>query len=187
MNEGLSSEVRLSLFEAGIGRRYHDLMLGDVKHGAGMLEYLKRRGKAIRQGQGVAFHGIGMTDAIIMLARGLHINGVGCKVVPLVRMRGLINDPEFREQVMDADVLVVLNAQDTNRGNPLHDSVAAEVEYTIRRRHENGKAIFLQLAIEEDTAMAEMPNCYWTGEMIEFISEHLERVTPTGLKAMEPR
>lgn len=187
MNEVLSNEVRMSLAEAGIGKRYHDLTLGDVRHGAGMLEYLKTNGKAIRAGQGVAFHGIGMTDAIIMLARGLHINGVGCKVTPLVRMRGLINNAEFREQVVDADVLVVLNAQDTNRGNPLHDAVAAEVEYTIRRRHENGKAVFLQLAVEEDAAIGELPNCYWTGEMLDFMAEQLDRVTPKTLKAMEPK
>lgn len=188
MNEVLSNEVRMSLAEAGIGKRYHDLTLGDVKHGAGMLEYLKQHGKEIRRGgHSIGFHGIGLTDTIIMLARGLHINGVGCKITPLVRLRGLINNPEFREQVVDADVLVVLNAQDTNRGNPLHDAVAAEVEYTIRKRHENGKAVFMQLAVDEDTAVGKLPNCYWSGEMLDFMAENLDRVTPKSLKAMEPK
>lgn len=188
MSDILSRDIRASLSEAGIGKRYHDLSLSDVKHGAGMLGCLKRHGAAIRsKGQSLAFHGLGMTDAIIMLARGLHINGVGCKVTPLVRLRGVINNSEFREQVNEADVLVILNAQDTNRCNPLHDSVAAEIEYLIRKRHDDGRSVFMQLAVPEEQPVAGLPNCYWSGEMLDFMAEHFEHITPKTLKAMEPK
>ena len=180
----LNDEVRASLLEAGIGKRFHDLSLNDVEHGKGMLAYLTQHGKAFRSGRSVAFHGVGATDAILMLARALHVNGIGCRVVPLVRLRQFISSPEFREAVDDADVLVILNAQDTRRGNPLHDSVAAEVEYQIRRRVENNRAVIMQLAVPEDQSIASMDNCYWSDEMLALMDMHFDKVTLGRLKQM---
>lgn len=184
MTDALTPEIKASLIDAGIGRRFHDLTLEDVKYGAGMLDYLKQHGSAIRgSGHSIAFHGVGMTDAITMLARGLHINGVGCKLVPLVRLRGIINDLEFREIVNEIDVLVILNAQDSNRGNPLHNSVAAEVEYVIRKRFDARRATFMQLAVDENVAIGELQDCYWGDEMLDLMSESFDRVTPSALTA----
>lgn len=184
MTDPLLPEIRASLTEAGIGKRFHDITLPDVKFGAGMLDYLKQHGPAIRNaGHSIAFHGVGMTDAITMLARGLHINGVGCKIVPLVRLRPVINDAEFREIVNEIDVLVILNAQDRNRGNPLHNSVAAEIEYIIRKRFDARRATFMQLAVDESTAIGELPDCYWSDEMLDLMTESFDRVTPSALLA----
>jgi len=178
----LTDEVRASLIEAGIGKRLHDMRLADVQHGQEMLAYLNAKGALIRGGQCVAFQGVGLTDAITMLARALHINGVGCKVTPLVRLRNVIRDAEFREVIDEVDALFILNAQDTTRSNPLHDSVAAEIEYVIRRRLNNRKATIMQLAVPSDVELHSLPNVYWTEEMIDTIRDQFDLVTLDKLK-----
>lgn len=183
----LNDEIRASLSEAGIGKRFHDMSIVDVPHGPAMLGYLRTHGRGFKTGHSVAFQGIGLTDAITMLARALHINGTGCKVLPLVRLRGIINNPELREAIDDADVLVVMNAQDTNRGNPLHDAVSAEVEYLLRKRIDNKQSIILQFAVPEDAQVSALPNCYWSDELLSALdtTRRFEHVTLTKLKSYE--
>lgn len=181
----LNEEVRASLSNAGIGKRYHDMSLSNAGPlGTGMLRWLHTNGDTVRSGRSVVFHGEGLSEPIILLARALHVNGIGCKVTPLVRMRRVINDPQFREDIDDIDVLVILNAQDTVRCNPLHDSVAAEVEYLIRERHDNMKATILQIAVPEDQPPAGLANAYWTSEFWHLASENFESVTATDLKRL---
>lgn len=180
MGVEINDEVRLSLSEAGIGKRYHDMTLADLgKTGDGMMEVLRRYGPTIRAGQtSLVFEGPGTTEPITMLARGLHINRVGCRVVPLVRMRRIINDPDFREAVNEIDCLVLLNAQDRHRGNPLHDAVAAEVEYTLRTRYDNRKATILQVAFMGEQSTND--ESYWSDEFWDMVSR-FERITPEQL------
>lgn len=179
----ITEEVRMSLTEAGIGPRLHDRGLASVPlYGEGLIAYLKAHGDAIRRdGWSVVFQGIGLTEAIQLFCRGLHINGIGCKITPLVRMRRVINEAEFRETVRDIDVLVLLNAQDTRRGNPLHDAVASEVEYLIRKRRDDKKATFLQFAVDPTEAAGELPNCYWSDEFLSFLGETFDHVKATDL------
>lgn len=184
----INDEVRASLLEAGIGKRYHDVSLVSVPvYGEALMRLLTTRGQEARQGTlNLAWHGVGLTESIIMFSRALHINGVGCLVRPLVRMRPIINDLEFKEQVNEIDVLVILNAQDTVRDNPLHPSVMAELEYLLRKRFDNDKATFLQFAIPEDMIPGEVPNRYWSDEFIELVQHNFSPVTPTQLKKVTP-
>ena len=167
----VSPEVAASLLEAGIGKRFHDMTLPDAgKEGVGLLEWLKYHGDGIRAGTtSVVFEGTGMIELITLLARGLHINGVGCKIVPLVRMRQVIQSAEFRETINECDCLVILNAQDRHRSNPLHDSVAAEVEYLIRQRYDNRRSTFLHAAFVG--AGTTDDRSYWSDEFWELVSK----------------
>lgn len=176
----VTPEVAESLREAGIGKRYHDMALADAgKEGVGLLEWLLYHGEGVKAGTtSVLFEGTGMTDLIMLLARGLHINGVGCKIVPLARMRQVIQSAEFRETVNEIDCLVILNAQDRHRGNPLHDSVAAEVEYLIRQRYDNRRSTFLQAAFSG--AGTSEDRSYWSDEFWELVGK-FEKVTMNAL------
>jgi hypothetical protein len=124
---------------------------------------------------------VGLTDVITLLARGLHINGVGCRITPLVRMRRVINDMDFLEAVREIDCLVIMNAQDRHRSNPLHPNVAAEVEYLIRQRYDSGRATFLQVAFTGDGG--EGDQSYWSDEFWDLVSGW-ERVNVAGLTAL---
>jgi hypothetical protein len=168
----INEEVRASMTEAGIGPRYHDMsLLGVPEYGDRLMLKLQEHGNEIKAGRSLVWHGVGLTESMILFCRALHVNGVGCLIRPLVRMRPIINDPDFREHVTEVPVLCIMNAQDTRRGNPLHDNVMADLEYLIGKRIDNQRATFLQLAVPEDQAIGEMPNCYWSDEML----SHMER------------
>ena len=179
----INDEVRQSLTDAGIGKRYHDVSLNSVPlYGDGLMKLLTSRGHEVRQGTlSIAWHGVGLTESITMFCRALHVNGVGCLLRPLVRMRPIINDAEFKEQVRDIDVMVILNGQDTTRGNPLHDAVMSELEFVLRQRHDNRKATFIQLAVPEDHVITDLPNRYWSDEFLSLMNDGYARVTPSSL------
>lgn len=185
----INDEVRASLTEAGIGPIYHERgLLSDARYGAGMLKYLTANGDRIRRvGHSIMFHGVGLTEIIKLFCRGLHINGVGCFIRPLVQMRGIINDPEFREVVEEIDVLVILNAQDMNRGSPLHDSVISELEYVIQKRCEAKLATFIQMAIPETQSIDDLPNCYWSFDFLDDVTKKFDRLTPTMISLLGRR
>lgn len=179
MSVEINDEVRLSLTEAGIGKAYHFKTLDDLgAAGRGALEWMKRNSEALRRGTWSAvFDGTGTTDVLKLMARGMHINGIGCRVLPLVRMRRVVNDAEFREMCHEIDCLVLLNAQDRHRSNPLHPAVAAEVEYLIRERHEANKLTFVQVAFSGE---AEGHDSYWSDEFWDMLGGW-DRVTPEDL------
>lgn len=176
----INAEIAASLTEAGIGKRFHNLTLDSAGElGKGAKAWLAKHGAGLRAGTTSAvFEGTGLTDTITLLARGLHIHGVGCKIVPLVRMRKVINDSEFREAVNEIDCLIVMNAQDRHRCNPLHDSVAAEVEYLLRQRYDSGRSTFLQVAFRGDGAAGD--RSYWSDEFWE-LTRRFETVTTQSL------
>ena len=182
----ITDEVRLSLTEAGIGKKFHDKTLADDQvYGDGMRAFLKTNGDAIRRdGKSVWFHGIGLTDTIKLFCRGLHIHGVGCKIVPLVHMRRIINNAEFRETVTDIDVLVILAGQDARVCNPLHPNVMADVEELIRDRFERERATFIHFAIDPTVNPVELDNCYWSAEFMEMVLEGWEELRPNAIKAL---
>jgi hypothetical protein len=176
----INNEIALSLVEAGIGKRFHHMTLeGLPVLGPGAKEWLVKHGPGIRSGvTSAVFEGVGLSDVITLLARGLHLHGVGCKIVPLVRMRKMIVDPEFREAVTEIDCLILMNAQDRHRGNPLHDAVAAEVEYVLRQRYDSGRSTFLQVAFTPRDKGED--RSYWSDEFWS-LAERFERVTMQGL------
>lgn len=178
----IDEEVRASLTEAGIGPRYHDRTLASVPYyGDRLMMKLKEHGDGIRrEGRSLIWHGVGLTEAIIMFCRGLHINGVGCLIRPLVRLRPIINNPDFRENITDIPVLVIMNGADTRRGNPLHDNVMADLEYLLTKRHDAGRATFIQLSVPEDQPIGELLNCYWSDEFMS-VMEQFQRITATDL------
>lgn len=180
----VTPEIAVSLEEAGIGKRYHNMTsdaLGAV--GEGLRVWLARNSTALRGGTAsTVFTGVGTTDVITLLARGLHLNGVGCKITPLVRMRRILNDSEFRETVTEIDCLIVMNAQDRHRCNPLHDSVAAEVEFLLRQRYDSNRMTILQTAF---TGANPDDRSYWSDEFWELVNQfdHLDIDTLTKLGA----
>ncbi len=128
---GLTDDVRWSLTNAGIGTVYHDKKLSEFPDlGPGMFEWLKVHGDRVKQRKlvGIAFTGLNLTPVLNMLARTLHLNGVGTKVLPLVRMRRYVMDEEFREEVDDTPVLFLTPAM-TELPCPLTPSMLAEVEH----------------------------------------------------------
>lgn len=169
----LSRDVRASLTDAGIGSRFHDTTLAALgSEGEALLRWLSERGgEQIKGGQTVVFTGIGTTDLITVLARGLHLSGFGCRLMPLVRMRKVITTPSLYEEIRDdIAVLVILNAQDTRRECPLHPSSIAEVEYIVRERHAARKTTILQMAIPETSDLPTLPNLYWSDEFLDFLT-----------------
>lgn len=169
----LNRDVRLSLSDAGIGTRFHETTLTSLgQEGETLRTWLADRGgEQIKAGQTLVFTGVGTTDLITVFARGLHLSGLGCRLVPLVRMRKVITTPALYEEIkQDIPVLVVLNAQDTRRECPLHPSSMAEVEYIVRERHAARKATILQMAIPESTDLSSLPNLYWSDEFLDFLS-----------------
>ena len=179
----INDEVRASLSEAGIGKAYHDRTIASVPaYGDGLKRILTMHGAEIRQRAfNAVWHGVGLTEAITLLCRGVHINGVGCMLQPLVRMRRIIIRPDFREAVDDADLLVIFNAQDTNRGNPLHDSVMSDLEDVLRKRLDNNKMTWLQFAVPEDVVVRDMPTCYWSDEFLDLVDEYFKRIIPSSI------
>lgn len=168
----LSPDVRASLTDAGIGTRYHSMTLASLgAPGDAIKAWLADRGgEQFRGGSTVVFTGVGSTDLITVLARGLHLSGLGCRVMPLVRVRRLLTSPVLYEEVMqDTQVLVILNAQDTRRECPLYPSSMAEVEYIVRERHAMRKSTILQMAIPESTELSILPNLYWSDEFLDFL------------------
>lgn len=158
----ITDEIALSLNEAGIMRRYHTMRLEEVEGtGPGALRWLRAHAVEVRSGcASIAFEGVGLTDTIIMMARGLHINGTSCRIVPLVRMSKAVKDADFRDAIREIDTLVILNAQDKSRPCPLHPSVAAEVEYIVRSRYDRGQNTWMQFEARGPLAQ----NDYWSGE-----------------------
>jgi hypothetical protein len=71
-----------------------------------------------------------------------------------------------------------MNAQDRHRGNPLHDAVAAEVEYVLRQRYDSGRSTFLQVAFTPRDKGED--RSYWSDEFWS-LAERFERVTMQGL------
>lgn len=161
----VSDNVAWSLTNAGIGKKYHDRTLETVpKYGKGLFKFLTDHGDAIRDGTGVIFSGTNLHDGILLFCRGLHINGVGCKILPLVHMRRAIMDPELAEEISDAHVLVIMPAQNSTHGCPISDSFIQETEYLIRKRHANDQSTFLHMGVRDGVDWRGLNNCYWSDE-----------------------
>ena len=182
----INEEVRASLTEAGIGPRYHDRTLASLPiYGDRLMLKLREHGDAIKYGgRSIVWHGVGLTESITLFCRGLHINGVGCFIRPLVRFRPIINDPEFRATVIDIPVLVILNGADTRRGNPFHENVMHDLEYLLTRRMDAGRATLIHLAVPEDVVVANIPNCYWSDEFLA-VMDRYERIALSDLHTPE--
>ena len=181
----LTPDMRASLTEAGILPRFHDVTLADFGvPGLGLLKWLQINGDKIKlAGRSILFHGVGMSDPIIMLNRALHLNGVGCKVVPLVRMAKVLKTPELKEELDDTHVLTILSAQDPKKGCPLYDSTMAEVEVLVRNRFDRKQSTFIHAAVP-----AEMdyngPNSYWTDEFWHFAGGQFDLLTEARLNQL---
>lgn len=141
--------VRASLSRAGIGAAYHGLSLKDKgEDGKALIEGLfsDRVRREIRmEGRPVIFSGIrhdGL-ELVKLVARGYHVNGVGCRVVPLVRLRGLLANLDEREYIEGCKVLVIQNFQTEKPDCPLTPYATEEVAAYIRERLEGNQSVWL--------------------------------------------
>lgn len=179
----LSEAVKWSLTNAGIGKRFHDSTLADDKvYGEGLKKFLTDHGEDIRAGQSVVFQGVHLYEGVMLLARGLHIHGVGCRVLPLVHMRKVIMDPDLREEVDDCQVLMLMQAQTDNRGAPLSDSFMDETEYFIRKRFEEDKSTILLIEVPVTMDWRTLKNCYWSAGFREWTKTTFLNVKEGDLK-----
>lgn len=106
--------VARSLNKAGIRARYHHSTLTTVKHpeAVRLLDWVNKTSRTQVQEGFTFIGGNQMEDLAIIVARGMHLTGRACWVLPLLRFADLLkNDREYLTDRMDeAQVLVLTNA-----------------------------------------------------------------------------
>lgn len=174
--------VRASLQRAGIGLVYHDMSLKDKgRDGAALIEGLfssEARQDIRMKGRPVIFSGIRADglELVKLVARGYHVNGVGCRIVPLVRLRGLLNDMDEREYIDGCKVLVIQSFQTEKPDCPLTPFALAEVEAYIRNRFDNMKSVWFHCPTYMEPGQAEALT-WWNNEFAKRICDDAIEVT----------
>jgi hypothetical protein len=180
-------EIKQSLKDAGIGPRYHDLRLSSFGDpGTKLYEWMNSKREAIKAGGSAVFHGLGLSDMIITMARGLHVNGVGVRVIPLARMGLWVKSPEKIEELNDeVRALFVMSCADSRKGCPLYDRTMADVEWLIRQRFDEHKSTFLHFSVDDTDKSLYKAGSYWSDEMLQFIQLHFDvlRSSDLGVRA----
>jgi hypothetical protein len=181
-------EIAYSLRDAGIGTRYHDLRLDDFKlPGAWLKDWMLNHAEQIKGGASAVFHGLGLTDLIITMARGLHVNGVGVRVVPLGRMGLYLKSPDKLEELNDdVRALFIMNCADSRKGCPLYDRTMADVEWLIRQRFDEHKNTFLHFSVDDTEKALYKVGGYWSDEMLHFIQLHFDILRASDMNAAKP-
>lgn len=174
----LEDHVRKSLTDAGIGSTLHDKSLADAgPEGLGLLDWLKSEGgSAIKQeGRNVILEGFSRTPAKL-LARGLHINGVGVRVLNLTSFVNIRKyGGEKWEDILDCRSLFILPAQ-TERPCPLTPWQMEDVEYFLKRRMDQCKSVVLCM----DKKQPVEP--WWSDGFIEDLMDNCTEFNSSRLK-----
>lgn len=136
--------LRHSLKDAGIGREYHERSLKEVDDQL----FAAASGPIVvnaKSGQGIIFLGTDRaTDAAILTARALHLQGVGSKVVYLPQLVSwLHHNSDDLLAVETAQCLTILNWVQ-NGESPLTRWQQATVETLLQERLDEGRTFFAQ-------------------------------------------
>lgn len=158
----LESHIAKSLSDAGIGKIYHERSLIDFdKQGVQLSDWLKAGGGTAMKSGGCLILRDFDRAPVTMLARALHINGVGVRCLPLTAIWGTLQKPgsEKWDDLLDADAIFVMPAQ-SSRDNPLSYWQRDVVEAFLLERAENMKSVVLHMT---ETTKSEP---WWTDEFM---------------------
>lgn len=140
-----------SLVAAGIGRAYHERRLSRTPGCERLRDWLIGDDWRTELYEGRGWSIVGTTpaarDAMVMLARGIHVRTVGCLVLPLVRLiKWLDVEPaDEMEQLGRASVLCLTEFV-TEQPCPLTGWQIATVEAFINDRLDNARPVFLEVS-----------------------------------------
>ena len=138
--------VTTSLINAGVGTAFHKRHLGDVA--PALVEPAK--GPLLttaREGRGITLVGRDRAyDGAVLLARAMHLQGVGSLVVPLRRLvKWLEHDTEDATRAANVSALFVTNFFDHAVDCPLTGWQLQDVETLFNDRIDNSLANFPQV------------------------------------------
>ncbi len=144
-DEAVRDEVRRTMSVVGIGSRYHDARFADFPGGEDLKTMLLSMWTTenIRLGYGITIAGVSSEAGHLhmMLARSLHLSGVGVRVVGL---QGLVNQLQDREGDTVADTIGALFIRKfmDKKKCPLRPYEVELVEELVDRRVSNNLAVF---------------------------------------------
>lgn len=174
-----------SLSRAGIGKRYHDMSLKDFgERGSRLIEWVREKRAAVRDGRGMVMVGEDCHDLMAMTARAFHLGGSGVMCVPLVRAPGLIYEDKLREQLDDADILVLFAFQKVG-DMPLKPSTFAEVEYLIQSRRDDNKPTFLEVPLgteQKPFVMDSFSGWWWSPDVVSLLARDFDLLDMSARK-----
>lgn len=141
----IENHIKQSLTAAGIGSIFHNRRLSDAgTEGSALAGWLRKvGGDAFRnEGRSLIMEGFSRTS-VILLARGLHINGYGVRLVSLTQLMTFRKfGGERWEDIVDCMGLFLLPAQ-TEKPNPLNPWQQDEIEAFLSERMLNGKSVIM--------------------------------------------
>lgn len=148
----MEPHVKQSLIEAGIGPAFHDKKLPEMGDDGEILWHRLsgELGKALRSGAFVTLEGYDR-ETVMVLAKTLHINGLGVRILSLSRLWTQMQKPttEAWEAISENPVLMVNPAQ-TDRACPLDHWQRDVIEDYLLSRLDNRKSVVFT-ALDEIT------------------------------------
>ncbi len=155
----VQAEVRRTMTVVGIGRRYHDARFAQFTSGEALKAKLLEVWTTENILLGYAITVVGASEDAghlhMMLARSLHLSGVGVRVVGL---QGLVRQLQDREDDGVADTIAALFIRKfmDNKKCPLRPYEVELVEELVDRRVSNNLAVFPWVAgVPEDSWWSE--------------------------------
>lgn len=145
INEGIAA----SLTRAGIPPKYHDQSVRNLPDGEDLADKVTGEfATHAKEGGVLAITGSGVSirNTLIMIARGFHLQGIGCRVLPLSTLAWQLADPNGDDEAMDrlADIpclaihrFYVPQDEDDKQMTPRTRSL---VEDFLMGRSDDGKA-----------------------------------------------
>jgi hypothetical protein len=179
----ISAGHALSLERAGIGRYHHarDVRTSRLWSRVEGMFSAERRDGVATGGLPVLFHGVepdGL-DAIKLVAKTYHLNGVGCVFVPLVRLRKMLESHETREHFSTCRVLILQNFQTAQPDPTLTPFARADVEEIVRERLDDLRSVWFHCPTDEVVGdKVALP--WWSAEFAAMLHQrsHVVRLSP---------
>lgn len=129
-----------SLSDAGIGRAFHSRTLSELSRGAALKAWVESEARTDIPA-GKAWNIVGPTaearDTMILLARGMHLSGYGCRVVPLRRLVAqIVHNGDLMPEITGCMVLCVVDFVQVYPGQTTPPLTGHEVQITEAFLHE---------------------------------------------------
>ena len=185
--EQIAKDRRNGLLRAGIGAGYHKRKLAEAgESGSRLSTWLAgpAANDVRKHGQGWTIYGPGAAsyDVTMLLSRGLFIEGIYPKVVPLWRLVTAIErNPEELEAVEKAEVLVVTNfVQSYADGTcPLRGSQIMAVEEFLGERIDNLRSIVLHA----DRRLVPSEGMWWSEALLQRVAKSNAELAVGGYRS----
>lgn len=155
-----------SLRSAGIGSAYHRRSLTEKEFPPALFDWVSSPQEHIAAGRGWTFTGGPASyDAAMLMARGLHIQGLGSLVVPSSRLASWVRaDAPDLDRVMEVRALVVTGFYEDYHEPPMQGWVAAGVEEVLTARLDENRTVMLQMGKTFDS------DCWWTRNFVSMVT-----------------